>query len=96
LKVNRSSIKCSFPIHHRQIIRPIFDPRSHPLPLFGLQLLNNMDLNAHYSVGICVQRSKTNIGAGVNATLLDHANSRNIIGSIEKFAAFEISWDEKR
>jgi hypothetical protein len=46
LRVNRSSIESSVPIHHHHITSSIVDPRSHPLSPFGLKSLKKMDFSA--------------------------------------------------
>jgi hypothetical protein len=50
--------------------------------------LKSMDRNAHYGVEFYVQRSKMDWSAVMDATPLNHVNSRKILDSIEKFAAF--------
>jgi hypothetical protein len=47
-----------------------------------------MDLNAHSGADIFVQRSKMDLSAVVDATPLNHVNSRKIRGCMEKFVAF--------
>jgi hypothetical protein len=90
LRVNRSSIESSFPIHHHHITSPIFDPESHHLSPFrvtGCKSRRNIDLNAHSGVRI-IQRTKMDLRALVDVTSLNHDTCRKIIGSIEKLAAF--------